>query len=164
MTHAETQDLLIDLAFGELDPARAAEVESHLAGCAECARERAALDDARRVSAPLRALEEPSAGFDAPIMEAARAEARMTHGDVGQVIEVQGTVRPLQVEAARIDAHAKIARSEKRRPRWMMRAALGGSVAAAAALALVVSTSLQKSEAVLREKALASDSEYAIRI
>ena len=33
MTHTESQDLLLDLAYGDLDAARAAEVESHLSGC-----------------------------------------------------------------------------------------------------------------------------------
>jgi hypothetical protein len=145
MTHAESQDLLLDLAFGELDAQRAAEVEEHLAGCAECRKEKAALEEARRLSAPLRELEEPPPGFDDPILAAARAEAHHQHdGNVGQVIEVSGEVRPLGVEPARIDAHAPVkARPvERRRPKWMVRVALGGSVAAAAALALVVSTTL----------------------
>src|SRR3989475_7566341 len=58
MTHAESQDLLLDLAYGELDAARAAEVESHLSGCAECRKEKAALDEARRMAAHFRELEE----------------------------------------------------------------------------------------------------------
>jgi hypothetical protein len=145
MTHAESQDLLVDLAYGELDARRAAEVEEHLSGCAECRAEKAALEEARRLSAPLRELEEPPAGFDERILQAARAEAHHQHdGNVGQVIEVTGNVRPLGLEAARIDAHGpvKARASERKRPRWMVRAALGGSVAAAAALALVVSTTL----------------------
>jgi hypothetical protein len=120
-------------------------VEEHLSGCAECRAEKAALEEARRLSAPLRELEEPPAGFDERILQAARAEAHHQHdGNVGQVIEVAGNVRPLGLEAARIDAHGpvKARASERKRPRWMVRAALGGSVAAAAALALVVSTTL----------------------
>ncbi len=119
MTHAEAQDLLLDLAYGELAPARAAEIEGHIAGCAECQRDKAALDEARRLAAPLRALEEPRPGFDERIMAAARAQKA-----------------PLEVVRAAAPA-------ARRKPRWAIRAALGGSVAAAAALALVVSSSLQ---------------------
>ena len=146
MTHAESQDLLVDLAFGELDPARAAEVESHLAGCEECRKEKVALEEARRMAAPLRELEEPSPGFDDRVLEVARTQAQLDHdGNVGQVIEVSGNVRPLGVDAARIDAHGpvKVRPVERKRPRWVLRAALGGSVAMAAALALVVSTTLE---------------------
>jgi hypothetical protein len=166
MTHAETQDLLVDLAFGELDPPRAAEVEEHLAGCAECRKEKAALDEARRLSAPLRELEEPPPGFDERILAAARAEAHHQHdGNVGQVIEVTGDVRPLGVEAARIDAHAPVrARpAERRRPKWMVRVALGGSVAAAAALALVVSTTLDARRTAQRVSE-AQREDYKIRV
>src|SRR5207237_9577444 len=86
-----------------------------------------------------------SDGFDEPILRAARAQAQLEHdGNVGQVIEVTGSVRPMGLEPARIDTHAKpSAPPERRRPRWMIRAALSGSVAAAAALAVVVGTSLQ---------------------
>ena len=99
MTHAEFQDLLLDLACGELDAARAAEVESHLAVCPECRAEKEALDQARRMTAPLREAEEPPGGFDDRILEAARAQAQLDHeGNVGQVIEVSGNqvvVKPL---------------------------------------------------------------------
>ena len=147
MTHAESQDLLLDLAYGELDAARAAELQSHLSGCDECRAEKAALDEARQVAAPFRELEEPSPGFDGRILAAAKAQAQLEHeGNIGQVIEVSGKVKPLGIEAARIDAHAPVeAREPRRRPRWMLRATLAGSVAAAAALALVVSTTLQQS-------------------
>src|SRR6267378_4576984 len=146
MTHAESQDLLLDLAYGELDAQRAAEVASHVEGCAECRKEKAALEETRRMAAPLRELEEPSPGFDDRILAAARAQAHLEHeGNVGQVIEVTGSVRPLGLEATRIDAHGPVqSRATRRdRPRWIVRAALGGSVAAAAALALVVSNTLE---------------------
>lgn len=166
MTHGESQDLLLDLAYGELAPERAAEVVSHVEGCAECRKEKAALDEARRMAAPLRDLEEPSPGFDDRILAAARAQAQLEHdGNLGQVIEVAGSVRPLGVEAARIDAHGpvKARAAERQRPRWLMRAALGGSVAVAAALALAVSSTLETRRNA--ERALAARSEdYAIRI
>ena len=150
MTHAESQDLLLDLAYGELDAARAAELQSHLAGCDECRREKDALDEARKLAAPLREQEEPGESLDDRILAAARAQAQLEHeGNIGQVIEVQGSVQPLGIAPARIDAHGPVAvrSAERRRPRWMVRLALGGSVAAAAALALVVSTSLQTKQA-----------------
>jgi tetratricopeptide (TPR) repeat protein len=149
MTHSESQDLLIDLAYGELDPLRAAQLEGHLAGCDECTREKAALLEARRATATLRELEEPPPGFDDRILAAARAQAQLEHdGNVGEVIEVSGSVKPLGLEPAQIDAHARVApQAGQRRPRWAVRLALGGSVAAAAALALVVSTTLQTNRA-----------------
>ena len=166
MTHAESQDLLLDLAYGELDARRAAEVASHVEGCDECRKERAALEETRRMAAPLRALEEPSPGFDDRILAAARAQAQLEHdGNLGQVIEVTGSVRPLGLEAARIDVHGPVqARATRRdRPRWIVRAALGGSVAAAAALALVVSNTLETRRNAERANLARSD-EYAIRV
>ena len=166
MTHAESQDLLLDLAYGELAPPRAVELELHLAGCAECQKEKAAIDEARRLAAPLRAREEPPPGFDAPILAAARAQAQLEHeGNIGEVIEVQGSVRPLGLEPGQVDAHAAVARREaQRRPRWMVRVALGGSVAAAAALALVMSTSLQQKHEDDRAARLATDKAFEIRV
>jgi len=166
MTHVESQDLLLELAYGELDAQRAAEVASHVEGCAECRKEKAALDEMRRMAAPLRDLEEPPPGFDDRILAAARAQAQLDHeGNVGQVIEVTGSVRPLGVEAARIDAHGPVkARPTRReRPRWIVRAALGGSVAAAAALALVVSNTLETRRNLAKSNAARGD-EYAIRV
>jgi hypothetical protein len=166
MTHAESQDLLLDLAYGELDAQRAAEVASHVEGCAECRKEKAALEETRRMAAPLRELEEPSPGFDDRILAAARAQAHLEHeGNVGQVIEVTGSVRPLGLEATRIDAHGPVqSRATRRdRPRWIVRAALGGSVAAAAALALVVSNTLETRRNAEKAKTARSD-EYAIRV
>src|SRR5207237_1170743 len=40
MTGEHVQDLLLDLAYGELPPERIAEVEAHLASCDACRRER----------------------------------------------------------------------------------------------------------------------------
>jgi hypothetical protein len=166
MTHAESQDLLLDLAYGELDAARAAEVEGHVSSCAECRTQKAALEETRRMVAPLRELEEPSPGFDDRILQAARTQAQLEHeGNVGQVIEVTGTVRPLGVEAARIDAHGPVkARPVARqRPPWVKRAAVGGSVAAAAALALVVGNTLETRRNAERVAAASKD-DYQIRV
>jgi hypothetical protein len=161
MTHAECQDLLLDLAYGELSPDRASEVAAHLGGCEECRREQAALDQARRVTAPLREPEEPSPGFDDRILEAARTQAALDHdGNLGQVIEVSGSVSPLGLDAARIDAHASPKmRVERTRPRWLLRVAVGGSVAAAAAVALVVSSTVQS-----RRAQPAPSDEFQIRV
>src|ERR1700682_1896288 len=96
MTHAECQDLLLDLSYGELDAARAAEAELHVAGCPDCRSERAQMAATRKTAAPLRELEEPSASFDARILAAARAEASLqSDGKPGPVIEVAGNGRPL---------------------------------------------------------------------
>src|SRR5439155_8358620 len=128
--------------------------------CADCRREKTALEAARRAAAPLRELEEPGPGFDDRILRAAKAQAQLDHdGNVGQVIEVTGSVRPMGLEPAHIDAHAQVtARREPRPPRWGLRVVLGGSVAAAAALALVVGSSLQ------RPAPVAPRTEYAIRV
>ncbi len=162
MTHAECQDLLLDLAYDELAPARASELADHLAGCEECRKEKASLDQVRRATAPLREVEEPPSGFDDRILEAARTQASLEHdGNVGQVIEVSGSVRPLGLDAARIDAHANPKmRPERTRPRWVLRAAVGGSVAAAAALALVVSNTVQSR----RVQPPANPDEFRIRV
>jgi Putative zinc-finger len=148
MTHAECQDLLLDLAYGELSSGRASEVAAHLAGCEECRKEKALLDQTRRATAPLREVEEPPPGFDDRILEAARTQASLEHdGNLGQVIEVSGKVSPLGLEAARIDAHANPKmRVGRARPRWVLRAAVGGSIAAAAAVALLVSTTSRRQE------------------
>src|SRR5262249_39670485 len=105
-------------------------------------------------------------GFDEKILEAARAQAQIEHGTVGQVIEVEGVVRPLDLEAARIDARGPVAaRQERRKPRWAIRIALGGSVAAAATLARVAATTRQRGGQAERAKAAASDKDaYRIRV
>ncbi len=144
MTHSECQDLLLDLAYGELDAVRAAEVQSHLSGCPDCQREEAQMARTRRMAAPLREVEEPSARFDARILAAARAEAHLqSDGLLGEVIEVKGSVQPMGLQAARIDTHAAVAPKSKRKPSWATRVAVGGSIAAAAGLALVMGASLQ---------------------
>jgi hypothetical protein len=144
MTHTESQELLLDLAYGELPAHVAVEVEEHLAGCAECQKAKSQLEGVRKAFAPIRESEEPGVGFDERILAASRAEAQLEHdGNIGEVIEVAATVAPSGLDAARIDAHAaSVAPAPARaRPKWMTRAVLGGSIAAAAALALVVSTS-----------------------
>ncbi|TMA26431.1 MAG: hypothetical protein E6J78_13975 [Deltaproteobacteria bacterium] len=144
MTHSECQDLLLDLAYGELDAVRAAEVQSHLSGCPDCQREEAQMARTRRMVAPLREVEEPPARFDARILAAARAEAHLqSDGLPGEVIEVKGSVQPMGLQAARIDTHAAVAPKSKRKASWATRVAVGGSIAAAAGLALVMGASLQ---------------------
>jgi hypothetical protein len=163
MTHAESQEVLLDFAYGELPPDVALEVEEHLAGCAECSQAKAQLEGVRKAFAPIRESEEPGAGFDERILAAARAEAQLEHdGNIGEVIEVAGSVAPSGLDAARIDAHAaSVAPSPARkRPQWMTRAVLGGSVAAAAALALVVSTSVSTN----RERKVAQASNFEIHV
>jgi tetratricopeptide (TPR) repeat protein len=144
MNCAESQDLLVDLAYGELEPARAAEVQEHMAECAACRAEKAQLDQARKLTASLRELEEPSANFDEPILRAARAEAGMqADGTPGPVVEVAASVKPLGLQAARLDPHARVRGSAARAPWWRRRATVFGSLAAAAAVVIVaVSVSL----------------------
>jgi hypothetical protein len=76
MTHDTCQDLLLDLAYGELSPRQAAEVEAHLAGCAECRAARERLDDTR---AAMRRLEpeRPPEG-ERVLLAAARESVRKT--------------------------------------------------------------------------------------
>jgi hypothetical protein len=139
MNCAESHDLLLDLAYGELEPARAAQVEEHVAGCPACRVERLQLEEARKLTSPLRELEGPSANFDEPILRAARAEAGMqADGTPGRVVEVAASVKPLGLQAARLDPHSKVQGSSRREPWWRRRAGILGSVAAAAAIAVVV--------------------------
>ena len=149
MNCAESQDLLLDLAYGELSPARAAEVEAHVQGCAACRAEKEQLQGARKAVAPLRHLEEPPAGFDEPILRAARAEAGLqSDGTPGPVVEVSATVKPLGLQAARLDPHAQMKGLKGRpAPRWGRRAAAAASIAAAAGLAVVVTSSLTRQRA-----------------
>jgi hypothetical protein len=143
MNHAETRELLLDLAYGELPPHLEAEVSEHVADCAECRAQRAEIDSVRRAFAPIREEEQPSQGFDERILEASRAEAQLTHdGNIGEVVEVTARETAPSIEPGRVDAHAQVvARKEPRRPRWMKPAAAVASVAAVAALAMVVGTS-----------------------
>jgi hypothetical protein len=158
MTHAEAKELVLDLAYGELPPDVAAEVEQHVAGCAECREEQANIGVVRASFAPMREPEQPSHGFDAKVFAAAKTEAQLTHdGNIGKVIEVSGTVVPMQLAPSRIDAHAAPVpkREARRRPKWMLPAALS-SLAAAAALVLVIGTNVQlKSPAMTEPERLA---------
>jgi hypothetical protein len=160
MTHTESQDLLLDLAYGELPAHVAVEVSQHLEGCAECQAEQAQLSGVRSAFAPIHELEEPSHGFDDRILAAARAEALLEHdGNIGQVIEGTGSIAPLGVAASSVDAHAAAAPvPARRKPKWMTRAILSGSAAAAAALALVVGISRPS------HVAQAPSEEYAIHV
>jgi hypothetical protein len=162
MTHAESRELLLDFAYGELPAHVAVEVEEHLTGCDECRVQKQQLDGVRKAFAPIRESEEPGVGFDERILAAARAEARLEHdGNIGQVVEVAASVAPAGLDAARVNAHAaSVAPPPVRtRPRWMTRAMLGGSVAAAAALALVVSASLKP-----RERQMAQAENFEIHV
>ena len=70
MTHDEARERLIDLAYGELDPAGRAAVEEHVTGCAGCSAELAAISRTREAAAGL-----PDAGLPggrAELVEAAR--------------------------------------------------------------------------------------------
>ena len=143
MTHAEARELLLDLAWGDLDAARGLEVERHAEACAECTRERAQLAADRRTVAPLAEPEEVPAGFDDRILAAARAEASLrADGTPGVVIEATGSVRPAGMEPAMIDPLAPVRTAPRTvRPRRALPWVVGGSVAAAAVLAVAVSSS-----------------------
>jgi hypothetical protein len=162
MNHAETRELLLDLAYGELPPHVEAEVSAHVEGCEECRAERAEIESVRKAFAPIREEEQPSPGFDERILAASRAEAQLTHdGNIGEVVEVTAREVAPDIQPGNVDAHAKVvARREARGPKWMKRAAAVASVAAVAALAVVVGTSsLKPRSAMLRE-----DSQYRIRV
>jgi anti-sigma factor RsiW len=150
MTSDHVQDLLLDLAYGELPPDRAAEVEAHLASCEVCRTERDELVRTRALVAPLRSLEEPRPGFDERIVKSARAEAGLqADGTPGPTIEVSGSVKPLGLQAGRVDPLApgvRVAKKEiSKRTLWRKRATVGASIASAAAVALIVASSVQQS-------------------
>jgi hypothetical protein len=149
MTGDHVQDLLLDLAYGELPPERIAEVEAHLASCDACRTERDELQRTRALVEPLRALEEPRPGFDDRILRGARAEAGLqAEGTPGPTIEVKGSVKPLGLQAGRVDplaAGVRVARKEtSRRSVWLKRAVVGASVAGAAGVALIVGISVRE--------------------
>jgi hypothetical protein len=146
MTCAECGDLLLDLAYGELSPARAAEVEEHARGCAACGPQLDGLRRARKLAAPLAATVEPPPTLDQKVLEAARAEAFLLAGGTpGAVVETKAREQARAVEAASIDAHARVRRPPSNRRRaWAVRAAVAGSVAAVAGLAVLVSNSGHK--------------------
>lgn len=164
MTHAESRALLLELSCGELAPAVAAEVAAHVEACAECLRERTGIDRIRAVTAPLRESEEPPPDFDDRVLAAARAQAQLDHdGVVGQVVEVSGSVKPLGIEAARIDASAQVTAAP--RPSGSGRSVrflLAGAAAAALALAIFVGTS--RRERVPSGRLTAAPGEYQIHI
>jgi hypothetical protein len=161
MTCAECQDLLLELSYGELDAARAAEVEEHARSCVECAAALAELSRTRTLVGAVSEIEEPPASLDARILEAARTEAVILgDGTQGPVISADVRVQPLAVEAAQIDPRANVkvpARRERRR--WALRAALAGSVATAAGLAVAIST-----RAPTRVAPRTDESEYRIEV
>ena len=174
MTCAECQDLLLDLAYGELDPVRKALVESHVRGCEACKLEQAVIARSRSMVLPLMTIEEPPASMDEPILRAAHAEAARLTAAGGahdkspvtgpRVVEVAGSIGAFEAAApvsARAQVHVQPTADRPRR-RWAMRVALGGSVAAAAGLVLIVSnTDLMRA----RTEALsAAPTERAIRI
>jgi hypothetical protein len=163
LTHAEAKDLVLDLAYGELPAHVAAEVELHVTSCAECREERANIGFVRSSFAPIREAEQPSRGFDAKVLAASKAEAQFTHdGNIGQVVEVSASAAPMSLPAARVDAHAAPVagpREKRRRPKWMLPAALS-SLAAAAALVLVVSTNRGSEKA----SRASGKGEYAIEL
>jgi hypothetical protein len=149
MTGDHVQDLLLDLAYGELPADRAAEVEAHLATCEACRAERDELLRMRALVAPLRSLEEPRPGFAGRILESARAEAGLqADGTPGPTIEVSGSVKPLGLQAGRVDPLApgvRVAQKQvSKRTIWRKRATVGASVAGAAAVALMVATSVRQ--------------------
>jgi len=149
MSGDHVQELLLDLAYGELPADRAAEVEAHLATCEVCRAARDELLSTRALVAPLRSLEEPRPGFDDRILKSARAEAGLqADGTPGPTIEVSGSVKPLGLQAGRVDPLAsgvRIAHKQiSKRTMWRRRATVGASIAGAAAVALIVATSVQQ--------------------
>ena len=64
-------------------------------------------------------------------------------GTPGPVVEVSASVKPLGLQATRLDPHARMrGAGERPRARWWRRAAVVGSIAAAAGLAVVVTSSV----------------------
>jgi beta-lactamase class D len=73
MTHEEAREKLLDLAYGELEPAERLRVEQHLSGCPGCAAEMASLAGTR---AAAQLLPDPGPpGGRAELVEAARRAA-----------------------------------------------------------------------------------------
>jgi beta-lactamase class D len=73
MTHEEARELLLELSYGELEPALRRQVEQHASGCTECEAELAALASTR---AAARLLQEPGPpGGREELVEAARRAA-----------------------------------------------------------------------------------------
>ncbi len=79
MTHEALREKLLDLAYGELSPREAREVEGHAAACAECAAELARMRGTRAVMRKLPEEPAPDAGeriLVAAAREASEARAR----------------------------------------------------------------------------------------
>jgi hypothetical protein len=163
LTHAEARELVLDLAYGELAPHVAAEVERHVETCPECREEQRNIGFVRASFAPIREVEQPSAMFDAHVAAAARTEAQLEHdGNIGQVVEVSASAAPAGLRAASVNAMAAPVTAKPLAPKskWRRIAAVA-SVAAAAGLALVVGTTLRRPE----EQAKAVPAEnYRIKI
>jgi beta-lactamase class D len=70
MTHEEARDRLLDLVYGELDPAEQQQVEGHVSGCAGCAAELAAMARTRAAAGLL--LDPDPPGGRAELVEASR--------------------------------------------------------------------------------------------
>lgn len=77
MTHDELRDLLAAYALGALDPEDERAVEAHLATCADCRRDVAALRDAAASLATGVPAVEPPAALKTRIMRATELEARV---------------------------------------------------------------------------------------
>jgi anti-sigma factor RsiW len=75
-TEQHPSDLLLSHLDGALAPGDAEEVNRHLSGCGECAEERAALEEARRLLVPMRA--EPRPGFAGRVARKASSQASKT--------------------------------------------------------------------------------------
>ncbi|GEJ58787.1 zf-HC2 domain-containing protein [Anaeromyxobacter diazotrophicus] len=75
MNHDQAQPLLLDVAYGELTPGEAREVELHAAGCPRCAAELAELLAARRLAARLAPEPVPARGRAELVAAARRAVA-----------------------------------------------------------------------------------------
>ena len=73
MTHEEARELLLDLSYGELDPALRRQVETHVSGCTDCEAELEALASTR-AAARAAARSRPSRGRE-ELVEAARRAA-----------------------------------------------------------------------------------------
>jgi Putative zinc-finger len=75
MSHDRFQDRLLDLAYGELSPREAREVEAHAASCAECGAELGRIRATRRVMGALPDEQAPDAG-ERILLAAAREAVR----------------------------------------------------------------------------------------
>ena len=158
MTCAQVQELLLDLAYGELDDARAAEAQAHLVTCAACRKELAQIAGVRTLMAPAMVAQQPRPAIDEVILRAARDEAKLLAVGTDQassdqapagtrrppgprVVEVAGSVTAPQAVAP-VDVYASVAprapEGPSKRRRWLVRAAISGSLAAVAGLVLVV--------------------------